>query len=589
MPLQTSELLQPIPGSSPGGADIRYEPIFDQIKRARTEEADLPAGDWSRERKTADWPLVVKLSTEVLSRKSKDLQVAAWLTEALLKREGITGLRSGVEIMGSLLLEFWDHLYPELEDGDAEFRAAPLEWVAQYLGASVRMVPINARGHTLFDLRESRQVGYESEANSSDKREARKAAIAAGKLTAEAFDEGFDATPKAWFKQLISDIDGSLSALDALDMVGQDRFKDMSPRYAPLRDAIKEVRQAAAQLLAKRLETDPDPIEAVPEPEVADAATGTVAGEAGASAATMSALPRNRADAEARVAAAARFLRAENPRDPAPYLMLRGLRWGELRAYGDRVEPKMLVAPPTELRSRLRGMLLDARWAQLLEASEDVMATPFGRGWLDLQRYVLAACAGLGGDYDHVAAAIRGALAELMRDLPHLPSLTLMDDTPTANVETQNWLRDLAVAPDLPVATAPAHAPVADAGRGAYERAMERVRAGESEKAIEMLIRLAAQEKSPRDRFLRRSQAASIMVESGREAVALPILEDLVNEIDKHTLEDWEAGETVAQPLGLLFRCKLRLEGESRETQSLYLRICKLDPLQAIQIAQPAQ
>ncbi|MGH7553996.1 MAG: type VI secretion system domain-containing protein, partial [Longimicrobiales bacterium] len=124
----------------------------------------------------------------------------------------------------------------------------------------------------------------------------------------------------------------------------------------------------------------------------------------------------------------------------------------------------------------------------------------------------------------------------------------------------------------------------------AYERAMERVRAGEPDKGIEMLIRLAAQEKSPRDRFLRRSQAASIMVETGREAVALPILEDLVREIDNHTLEEWEAGETVAQPLGLLFRCLLRHQGESDTTQSLYLRICRLDPLQAIQIAgQPAR
>ncbi len=75
------------------------------------------------------------------------------------------------------------------------------------------------------------------------------------------------------------------------------------------------------------------------------------------------------------------------------------------------------------------------------------------------------------------------------------------------------------------------------------------------------------------------------MVESGREAVALPILEDLLKEIEQHGLENWESGETVAQPMGLLYRCLKLTQGESSTTQNLYLRICRLDPLQAISIA----
>jgi type VI secretion system protein ImpA len=597
MPLQTSELLQPIEVSNPGGADIRYEPVFDQIKRARIEEADLPAGDWSRERKTADYALVVRLGTEVLKKKSKDLQVGAWLTEALLKREAFGGLRTGLELLGALQVEFWEYLYPEIEDGDLEFRAAPLEWVAQYLEASVRMVPITPNGKTIFDYRESRALGYEQDADSYEKREAREAAIAAGKLSAEAFDEAFDAVPKSWYKQLIADIDGAIAATDALDMVGQEKFGDLAPRYAPLRNAIVDVRQIAGQLLAKKLETDPDPVEAeavVAEGALEAGAVEASVGAAGTVSAPVSAALRTRADAEARVAAAARFLRAENPTDPAPYLLLRGFRWGELRVQGTNIEPKLLAAPPTELRAKLRGMLLDGQWAQLLEAAEEVMATPFGRGWLDLQRYVLSACSNLGSEYDHVGSAIRGALQALVHDLPQLPSLVLMDDTPTANVETQGWLREvLTMADSPPSGSALAGAPPdgrGTGGRGAYDRAMERVRAGEPDKAIEMLIRQAAQERSARDRFLRRAEAVSIMVESGREAVAMPILEQLVQEIDKHTLEEWEAGDIVAQPLALLHRCLRRVQGDSSTTENLYLRICRLDPLQAIQIAgQPTQ
>ena len=46
MPLR-EDLLEPIAGANPAGADLYYDKIFDQIKEARREEEDdLPAGDW---------------------------------------------------------------------------------------------------------------------------------------------------------------------------------------------------------------------------------------------------------------------------------------------------------------------------------------------------------------------------------------------------------------------------------------------------------------------------------------------------------------------------------------------------------------
>ena len=73
------------------------------------------------------------------------------------------------------------------------------------------------------------------------------------------------------------------------------------------------------------------------------------------------------------------------------------------------------------------------------------MATPFGRGWIDLQRYVVAAADALGEEYAPVGAAVRGALRLLLQDRPELPSMTLADDTPTVNPETRAWLRSVLV------------------------------------------------------------------------------------------------------------------------------------------------
>src|SRR6185503_12636369 len=198
------ELLNPIAGANPGGVELRYDPIFDKIKEARREDVDAPQGEWTTELKTADWPMVIKLSKDALANKSKDLQVAAWLTEALLRREGFAGLAAGLDLLGGLVEKHWDHLYPEIDDGDAEMRAAPLEWVGLKLDLPVRMVPLDRAGNDALKMRDARTVPTEAAALESDaKAAARAAAIADGKATPEDLDMAFNSTPKPWFKALV--------------------------------------------------------------------------------------------------------------------------------------------------------------------------------------------------------------------------------------------------------------------------------------------------------------------------------------------------------------------------------------------------
>jgi len=69
---------------------------------------------------------------------------------------------------------------------------------------------------------------------------------------------------------------------------------------------------------------------------------------------------------------------------------------------------------------------------------------------------------------------------------------------------------------------------------------------------------------------------------SGYETIALPILEDIGREIEQRKLEDWEAPDTLAHPLVLMFRCLSKLDSNPEERQRIYSRICRLDPLQAL-------
>jgi type VI secretion system protein ImpA len=584
--LSNTELLAPIPGENPAGTYLRYEPLYDQIKEARRADEDVAQGDWQTTRKVSDWPLVVRLTTDALSKKSKDLQLAAWLTEALLQREGFSGLRTGLGLLPDLLQQYWDHLYPPIDDDDLELRASPLEWVGSRLDVAVRLAPLTASRLSFADYRASRTVPTKEEADSnSAKKTAREEAITEGKVTPEEFDAAFAATPKSWYKQLVADLDSSLATITQLDQLCRDRFAGSAPSFIGLRASLQEVKPTAGQLLARKLELEPDPVEVAAVEDISIPASPGAAASGGLPAGG----PRSADEAGAWIAAAAQRLRQERPTDPASYLMLRGYRWGELRANGERINPKLLAAPPTEIRVRLKGLLLDGRYPELLEAAEQVMAQPFGRGWLDLQRYAIVACDALGSEYEAVRAGLRSALRTMLGDLPELPSLTLMDDNPTANAETLNWLRTSNLLPlDAPTVSE------ADSGsaparptygrRDAFDIAQERARAGDARGAVELLMRESGHERSARARFLRRAQAAHIMVGAGMETVALPMLRELLEQIESHRLEDWEAGDAVAEPLALLYRCLVRLDSREVDRDDLYVRICRLDPVLGVQL-----
>src|SRR5438045_7534477 len=59
----------------------------------------------------ADWPGIEQLTQNTLALTSKDLLVAARLTEALVKCHGFGGLRDGLRLMRRLAQECWDRLY----------------------------------------------------------------------------------------------------------------------------------------------------------------------------------------------------------------------------------------------------------------------------------------------------------------------------------------------------------------------------------------------------------------------------------------------------------------------------------------------
>ena len=158
--------------------------------------------------------------------------------------------------------QFWDTIYPEIEEGDAGLRATQIEWTANRTAAITREAPITKKGLNYFQYKESRTVGYEGDAEASDsKREARRVAIEEGKITGEDFDAAFAATPKAFYVGLHDSLQSTLATLDTLQEFCEQKYGDDGPSFGRMRTSTEEVDQVVKSLLNEKRKTEPDPVD----------------------------------------------------------------------------------------------------------------------------------------------------------------------------------------------------------------------------------------------------------------------------------------------------------------------------------------
>jgi type VI secretion system protein ImpA len=481
MPLR-NDLLNPIPGDNPSGANLRYDPVTDKIKEARREDLDVPQGQWKTALKTADFPLVIKLGGDVLANRSKDLQIAVWLVDAHVRREGFVILAPALQFLRDLLEQYWDTLYPPVdEDGDMEVRAAPLEWLGTTFGDSRRpefvgFLPIVSGKLSWVKYQESRTVGYEAAADNYEKQQVRESRMSEGKLSSEQFDEAADATPVTALKETYKQINAAKEALESLSELCDSQFGDFTPSFIKTRDALEEISQTVRIILGRKPggldepvveepveETVEEIVEETPSTEDSFSAddsasgeesfsmdSGTDSGDSDGDTASDSSgggesfgEPTSREDVARQLVSICRFLRSQDPGDPTPYLMLRSFAWGGLMNKAPSMDHSIIEAPPSELRVNLKRLAKESQWDQLLETTEAAMVEPYGRTWLDLQRYTEAGLSGI--NRSGAATIVNKQLRLLLEVLPDVLTLDLPDDTPAANAETRNWIDNFVI------------------------------------------------------------------------------------------------------------------------------------------------
>lgn len=370
-------LLAPIFDGQPAGNDCRFDPsptsYYQQVKGARNAARSAERNNmYSGTNDEADehWRTVLGLAPKVIQEQSKDLEVACWYCEAMIRRYGFAGLRDAFAIIEGLVDRYWDNLYPMPDEDGLETRVSPLAGLNGEGAEGVLLAPIRntiitegssvgpfsyweyqqaAEAHRItdFEAREDKvnKLGYSIETvekavmeSSSDffinLRDDLSQAIATYKAVSAKLDEicgAYDAPPTRNILNILEECLGAVNHLGedkfpieeiviADEGAGEEGTTDAPAASQGTAGPVSSKDQALKQIkLVSEFIRKSEPNSAIPF--VLDQAVK-------ADSAGMSNLAREQAFKQLREIA--EFFRKTEPHSPVSYVLEKAVKWGNL-------------------------------------------------------------------------------------------------------------------------------------------------------------------------------------------------------------------------------------------------------------------
>ncbi|HAG95342.1 MAG TPA: type VI secretion system protein TssA [Gammaproteobacteria bacterium] len=335
--IDIDELLQPISADSPQGSDIREDSsptsLYYQIKDARNaaraaERASLFDPD-EASNVLNEWRPILDLAPTILKENSKDLEVASWLLEALIRFHDFPGLRDGIQLTRGLVDQYWDGLYPEPDEDGIETKVAPLAGLNGDSGEGTLLAPMrNALITTessvgAFSYWQYQQARDAAKISDPDKRQEKEDTLG---FTLAAIETAVAEASADYYVNLVDDLEQAVADFKAMNDTLREHCKHEAPPYSLILETLEEILRAV-RFLAK------DKLAAAAPEEI------TVTEEASTNGAPATAAPRStgpsgpigsRDDALRRLEEVAQFFRATEPHTPLVTGIERLVRWGRM-------------------------------------------------------------------------------------------------------------------------------------------------------------------------------------------------------------------------------------------------------------------
>jgi type VI secretion system protein ImpA len=334
--IDIAALLEPISEEAPAGIDPRgdkqsdslYYRVKDARNAARSEErAAVETGAATPE----EWNTVVSTAVELLATAGKDLEVAAWLAEGLVRTEGFAGLRDGLKVIDGIARNYWETCFPELDEDGVEGKVTAVAGLSGSGAVGTLIQPIRLLPITQGDLASYSLWNYEqaSEIQKITDAARRQARIDAGAVPMDQFMQSVAETPAATFATTVGLIDECLAALDEMSSAFDAAAGKDAPPVTALRELLQQANSSIRYFAADKLALASADIPAATEE------SGPSAADTEGAAAPASSAPRidgyaSRNEALGELMRLAGYFRKTEPHSPISYTLEEAVRRARL-------------------------------------------------------------------------------------------------------------------------------------------------------------------------------------------------------------------------------------------------------------------
>ncbi len=330
--VEIAALLQPLSDDSPAGVDVRtdksthdaYFALQDARTAARNKERSMVAdenGQFPDMRQ--EWHPVLEQAQTLLVEGGKDLEITAWLIEALTRLKGFAGLRDGFHLTRELVDKYWEHWLPEPDESAIEDLVMPVAGLNGLdaegtLIVPIRNLPITAEtGAGTFACWHYQAAVALQQAEA----EARQKRIDAGAVTLETIVQAGTESGAEFYQVALDDLSECQAEYASLCALLDERCGQQAPPQSNIKNALESCREALRYAGKQVL---------IEEPDEGDAdASGEAQDDAGGLGASGS-YPRNREQAFKTLSELSEFFLRNEPHSPISYALKQVVRWGHM-------------------------------------------------------------------------------------------------------------------------------------------------------------------------------------------------------------------------------------------------------------------
>lgn len=329
---ETQPAGEELPLSEPQGPLMRTKDAWDEARKQIRKQQDweqsggVDAFNQKLERVSdPDWNGIIHLATEALMI-SKDFRVAAWLTEALMRKHHLAGLNDGLSLCLGLCERYWADIHPgpNEEDGHAVTMGAFAGVVSDATASAIMETPVvcgqkpserEFKQYSAVDYSRAKELATISDSAEVERR------LELGYIDMLEFDSIKAVTPPEFHQRNLELIDSCLDKLTRLGEFFQENCRDdeygesTAPGVFFFREQLESLRRLIVELSGGPVEEQLTEVGEVPEVPGGGVSTSQV---------------MTRETAFQTIERVAQFFEKSEPHSPVHYALRQVVRWGKM-------------------------------------------------------------------------------------------------------------------------------------------------------------------------------------------------------------------------------------------------------------------